>query len=181
MGIISPQHLTWANAGGHFWWWLFFPSKRSHTQVLCMQAQRQKPCMDYASFWWANKISAPATSQTQALQLSGPAGGRWRHKGGREDNVVQVQTRSVLKHLPIPTAGQLQFTTILGNKVMYIRPYVLRKQPVTQRVECRRAKTINLPQLSAVVTGGQFGKDCQRLALTDCALGNKTNFCMLQP
>lgn len=73
---------------------------------------------------------------------------------------MQVQTRSVLKQPPIPTAGELQLTAVLGDEVMYIRPYVLHKQPVTQRVEHRRAETINLPQLSAVVTGGQlcFGK-----------------------
>lgn len=72
---------------------------------------------------------------------------------------VQVQNRSILKHPPVSIAGELQPTTFLRDRVMYNHPYVLWKQPVTQRVVHGPAEMINLPQLSstsksAIVAGG---------------------------
>lgn len=74
----------------------------------------------------------------------------------------------MLKHPTVPLAGELQLTAFLSDKVMYIHPNVLRKQPVTQRVAHGQAKTIC------------HSRACPSLLLSQgicntCALGNKTN------
>lgn len=149
MGITSPCHFMWAHTEG---WWLLVVALLPHQEIthtnLCTLGWREQPCTDCMSFWWVNQSPAPTTLQTQTLQPSGPAGTRWRHKGDREDDTVQVQTRSALKHPPVSAAGELQLTAFLRDEVMHIHPYVLCKQAVTRRVAHRQAETIDLPQLS---------------------------------
>lgn len=130
---------------------------------------REQPYTGSVSFWRINQSPAPITLQTQILHPSGRAEtGKGEEKTGRMTRTgkVQVQTRPALKYLSVSTAGELQLSAFLGDKVMYIHPTMLCKQPVTPRVAPRQSICHSWAHPGLLLSLGDS---------SSCALGNKTN------
>lgn len=173
-------------------WWLislilqygndFLPQQvNTHTEMLASGHVYPSPCKDHSMwdressptqppcpFEWPKVLPPSLCKHKPYSPLEQLRQGKGEEGTGRmmRTGKAQVQTRSALKYPPGSTAGELQLSAFLGDKVMYIHPSVLCKQAVTPRVAPRQSICHSWAHPGLLLSLGDS---------SSCALGNKTN------